>query len=123
VILGAALGMLIEWSHDIPALSQLILPSVLWIGAVLFAYAHDKLITKWEEELFINRLKKHYVWVFIVLLICLWILLLWWAVLHNLIANHASFLYTLLIIIYALILELIALSWGWRKLFSFWKKK
>ena len=118
VILWAALGMLIEGSHDIPALSQLILPLVLVWGAIIFAYGHDKLITASEEHIFLEWLKQHYSWIFIVLLLGIGVLLLGGSVLHEIIATHESVLYTILIIIYALILELIALQWGWKKIFA-----
>lgn len=117
VILGAALGMLIEWSHDIPLLSQFILPIVLVWGAILFAYAHDKLITKLEEEQFLKRLQGHYHRIFIVLLLIISVLLLGGLSLHTMISSHPSTLYTILIIMYALMLELIALSGWWKKVF------
>lgn len=114
VILWAALGMLIEWSHDLPILSQLLLPTVLVAGALLFTYAHDKFVTKQEEQVFVHWLSQHYSRVFIVLLLTIAILLAWGSGLWHIVSQQTSMLYTILIIIYVLILELIALQW-WRK--------
>lgn len=123
VILGAALGMLIEGSHDIPALSQIILPLVLVWGAIVFAYGHDKLITSSEEDIFLEWLRQHYSWIFIVLLLTIGILILGGTWLHQLIVSHSSIMYTILIIIYTLILELIALQWWWKNILTWHRPK
>jgi YjbE family integral membrane protein len=116
VILWTAMGMIFEWSHELTdkLLHINIIPRILAVVAIIFAYIHDRYIKPADEEKFYGWLRKNYGWLIAsLLLIILALIVDKWAI-HTWLFTHPWTFYTVLFIIYVALLELLMLQ-GWRK--------